>query len=107
MAEAYLIDKLRSVEQTFHELTRRLADPDVAKDPSEFQRLAKGRSSLEDVVNSYEEWKTSQDELVGARQILKESGGDQELQEMASLEVAQLEEKDCRARNSSQDSVAA
>ncbi len=93
MAEAYLLDKLRSVEQTFNELTRRLADPDVAKDTSEFQRLAKGRSSLEEVVNAYEEWKTSQDELSGARQILKESGGDLELQEMATLEVQQLEEK--------------
>lgn len=57
MAEAYLLDKLKSVEQTFNELTRRLADPEVATDPSEFQRLAKARSSLEETVNTYETWK--------------------------------------------------
>lgn len=91
MAEAYLLDKLNSVEQTFHELTRRLADPDVAKDPGEFQRLAKSRSSLEEVVNTYEVWKTAQQELVGARQILKEAGGDPELQDMAAQEVNELE----------------
>lgn len=91
MAEAYLLDKLRSVEQTFNELTRRLADPDVAKDPTEFQRVAKTRSSLEEVVNTFEEWKTAQEELTGAKQILKEAGSDPELQEMAALEVSELE----------------
>jgi peptide chain release factor 1 len=93
MAEAYLLDKLQSVEQTFNELTRRLADPDVAKDPSEFQRVAKARSSLEEVVNTFEVWKTTQDEWVGAKQILKEAGGDSELQEMAALEAGELEAK--------------
>ncbi|UBF25097.1 peptide chain release factor 1 [Kovacikia minuta CCNUW1] len=93
MAEAYLLDKLRSVEQTFNELTRRLADPDVARDPSEFQRVAKARSSLEEVVNTFEVWKTTQVELTGAKQILKESGSDSELQEMAALEADDLQER--------------
>jgi peptide chain release factor 1 len=92
MAEAYLLDKLNSVEQTFNELTRRLADPDIAKDPSEFQKVAKTRSSLEEVVNTYETWRKTQQDLAGARQILKEAGGDLELQEMASLEVAELQQ---------------
>ena len=93
MAETYLLEKLKSVEQTFHELTRRLADPDVARDPPEFQRIAKSRSSLEETVNTYETWKKSQDDLVDARQILKEAGGDDEMREMASLEVQELESK--------------
>lgn len=91
MAEAYLLDKLQSVEQTFNELTRRLADPDVAKDPGEFQRVAKTRSSLEEVVNTFDDWKATQQSLTDARQIQKEAGGDLELQEMATLEVAELE----------------
>ncbi len=93
MAEAYLLDKLRSVEQTFNELTRRMADPDIARDPGEFQKVAKTRSSLEQVVNTFETWKITQDELTGAQQILKDASGDLELQEMASLEVADLESK--------------
>jgi peptide chain release factor 1 len=93
MAEAYLLEKLRSVEQTFNELTRQLGDPDVAADPSELQRVAKARSSLEQVVNVYDEWKASQTELAEAKQILKESVGDPELQEIASLEVDALEDK--------------
>jgi peptide chain release factor 1 len=93
MAEAYLLDKLQSVEQTFNELTRRLGDPDVAKDPGEFQKVAKTRASLEEVVATYGTWKETQVAMFEARQILKESGGDLELQEIASLEVAALEEK--------------
>ena len=93
MAEAYLIEKLNSVEQTFQELTRRLADPDVAKNPDEFQRIAKSRSSLEDTVVTYDEWKSTGDELGEAKEIYKEAIGDPELKEMAALEVADLEER--------------
>jgi peptide chain release factor 1 len=93
MAEQYLLEKLKSVEQTFNELTRRLADPDTANDPYEYQKIAKSRSGLEEVVNSYEEWKIAQEELVGAKSILKDSASDPELQEMAALEVSELEEK--------------
>ncbi|MEH2466667.1 peptide chain release factor 1 [Nostoc sp.] len=93
MAESYLLDKLKSVEQTFNELTRRLGDPDTASNPDEYQEIAKSRSSLEEVVNTYEIWKTAQEDLSGARQVYKESASDPELQEMAALEVKELEEK--------------
>jgi len=73
MAESYLLDKLQSVEQTYKELTRRLADPDVTGNPGE--------------------WQKSQEDLIGAKQIFKESASDPELREMAALEVAELEEK--------------
>lgn len=90
MAEIYLLNKLKSVEATFNELNRKLADPDVATDPQEFQRVAKSRASLEEVVDTYEIWKKTQTDLVGAKQILKEAGGDPELQQMAALEVEEL-----------------
>lgn len=93
MAETYLLDKLKSVEQTFHELTRRMADPDIARDPNEFQKVARARSSLEEVVNTYENWKNTEAELIGARQVLKEASSDPELQQMAALEVAELDEQ--------------
>ncbi len=90
MAETYLLEKLKSVEQTFNELTRRLGDPDTAGNPDEYQKIAKSRSSLEEVVNTYDTWKTTQEELAGARQVLKEANSDPELQEMAALEVDEL-----------------
>jgi peptide chain release factor 1 len=92
MAESYLIDKLNSVEQTFNELTRKLADPDISKDPPELQRVAKARSDLETVVNTYEDWKKAQEDHANARQIVKDSGGDLEMQELAAMEAAEIEE---------------
>lgn len=93
MAETYLLDKLQSVEQTFEELTRLLADPDVATNPDEFQKVARTRSSLEETVNTYEIWKKTKEDLTDARLILKEANSDPEMREMASLEVEELEEK--------------
>jgi peptide chain release factor 1 len=90
MADSFLLDKLTSVEQTFNELTRRMADPDVARDPTEFQRIAKSRSSMEEMVQTFDEWKQTQDEFLGAQQILREAGGDPELQAMAADEVQDL-----------------
>ena len=93
MAEAYLLAKLQSVEQTYQQLTRRLADPDIATNPGELQQVAKARSSLEETVNTYETWKNTEEELEGAREVLKESSSDPELKEMAALEVEELQEK--------------
>jgi peptide chain release factor 1 len=93
MADSFLLDKLNTLEQTYHELTRRMADPDVARDPAEFQRIAMSRSNLEELVQTYEIWKTSQAELTGAQQVLKETGSDPELHEMAALEVNELKSK--------------
>jgi peptide chain release factor 1 len=93
MAEQYLLDKLASVEQTFEELTRRLADPDVAKDPDEFQKIARARSSLEETVNTYAEWKKAQSDYCGAQEVYKEAAGDPDMREMAALEVNELEQQ--------------
>ena len=91
MTESYLLEKLQSVEQTFTELTRRLADPDIATNPEELQKVAKARSSLEETVNTYNTWKATLEELKGAQQIHKEANGDPELKDMAALEVEDLE----------------
>jgi peptide chain release factor 1 len=90
MAQTYLLDKLKSVEQTYQELTRRLADPDITSNPNELQRVAKTRASLEETVNTYEEWQKVGEDLLGAKQILKESAGDPEMREMAAMEVEEL-----------------
>jgi len=90
MAETYLLNKLQSVERTYDELTCRLADPDVATDPNEFQRLAKAHASLEETVSTYHTWQSAQVDLEGARQVSKESGSDPDLRQMADLEVADL-----------------
>lgn len=93
MAEVYLLAKLKSVEQTYHELTRRLADPDIATKPNELQKVAQARSSLEETVETYETWRKTQEDLNDALQIYKEASSDPELKEMAGAEVVELEQQ--------------
>jgi len=92
MAAPYLISKLKSVEQTFNELTRRMADPDVATDPTEFQRIAKARSSLEETVQTFDDLRKTETDLQESQQMFKESH-DPEFKEMAALEVQELTQK--------------
>lgn len=89
MPAPYLLSKLKSVEQTFNELTRRMADPDVARDPSEFQRIAKARASLEETVQTFDSLRKAETDLQESEQILKESN-DPELQEIAALEIGEI-----------------
>ena len=91
MKEELIARKLASVRQTFEELTVQLADPDVASNPGELQRVTKTRASLEPAVLAHERWLNLQQELEDVRQVLKESASDPELKEMASAEVEDLE----------------
>lgn len=94
MVAAHMLQKLDNVEATFQELTVRLADPEVATDPDELQRVAKARAALEETVETYHSWQATQEELQGAEEILKESADDLELAEMAQLELQELKERD-------------
>ena len=89
-APKFLIDKLESSTQTHKELTFRLADPDVASDAKEFQKLSKALGELTGVVEQYARYKACEEELVEAKQLVKDAGGDAEMEEMAREEAAEL-----------------
>ncbi len=91
MGDSFLQTKLDSVKRTFDELTMQLADPDVASDPAELQRVSKLRASLEDTVATYDRWTALQQELEEARQVFQESAGEPELREIAAAEVKDLQ----------------
>ncbi len=92
MPAAYVLEKLKSVENTFNELTRRLADPEVATDPEELQRIARARSELEDTVTVFEQWRKVQAEIAESQELMRETD-DPEMREMAQQEIKSLEEK--------------
>ena len=92
-APKFLIDKLESSTQTHKELTFRLADPDVASDAKEFQKLSKALGELTGVVEQYARYKACAEELQEAKQMVKDAGGDPEMEEMAREEAAALVEE--------------
>ncbi|MDX2272324.1 MAG: peptide chain release factor 1 [Cyanobacteriota bacterium] len=93
MTAAHLLSQLKNVESTFQELTFRLADPEVATDPGELQRIAKARSSLEATVLAYHEWQAVVRDLKETEEVLRESASDPAMMAMASSELAELRHK--------------
>jgi protein subunit release factor A len=52
-----------------------MADPLVAGNPAEFQRVAKAAAELEDQVSAYDKYKQAQAALQEAKELLRESDG--------------------------------
>lgn len=88
-APPHLLSRLQDIKGTFDELTMRLADPDVMRDPGELQRIAKARSSLEATVDTYQEWQTVLKNLRETEVLLKET--DPDIKEMAASELGELQ----------------
>ena len=53
MDSSTLIKRLETAKSSFQNLELQLADPDVASDPKQLERIARERSRLEPLVNDY------------------------------------------------------
>lgn len=91
--ESYVVDKLRAAEFTYKDLQLRMADPEIAADAAEFQKVAKAAADLEDTVNSYHAYVGTETQLAQSRAYLKELANDPEMAEFAREEIAELEAK--------------
>ena len=87
-----MFDKLAQIETRYEELTNELSSPELLSNQSAYAKAAKQHRSLGEIVEKYRSWKTLKDELAGARELL-ETADDEEMREMARLEVESLGEK--------------
>ena len=53
-----MIEKLKELEAKYDELSYLLADPEIATDYQKYQKHAKGRSELEEIVQNYRKYKS-------------------------------------------------
>ena len=81
--------KLRSAEARFQELEELMAHPDVVNDHEKVQELAKERSTLEDTVSLFREWRKLEAQLRDTKSILDDSG-DSAMMALAQDEVDAL-----------------
>jgi peptide chain release factor 1 len=80
--------RLDEILRRARELEERLADPEVARTPSEFARLAKELGALRPLLETGARWRHVVAELAGAEEMRAES--DPELRALAESEVARL-----------------
>jgi peptide chain release factor 1 len=86
-----MFDKLKFIEEKYEELGLKLSDPEVINDQKLWQRLMKEHSELSSIVLKYREYKDVVNGIEEAKEMLEE--GDDEIRELAKIELADLEEK--------------
>ncbi len=98
---AVLQRRLQSIEKDYEDIGNRMADPAVAADVSAYRELATRFSELSPIVAAVRERRAADDQLVQAREMLRDEG-DEELRAMAREEIraleARLEELEGRIR---------
>jgi peptide chain release factor 1 len=86
-----MFESLISVEKRYDEIADLMADHKTAADYEQMARLAKERSDLELLVETYRRFKAAKREMEEARALLAEADQDPELGEMAREEIQRLE----------------
>ena len=86
---ADIFARLDELERTHAELTRDLADPEVQSDSAKYTALAKRYSDLSEVVNTYAEYRTARGDAEAARELAKESTGEDRELFRAEAEAAE------------------
>jgi peptide chain release factor 1 len=86
-----LLDKLTEVEKRYQELEEWLSHSEVASNPKEYAKLAKERSSLEEVVTCFRNWRKTNEEMESSKLLLEDS--DPAVRELAEEELKNLREQ--------------
>ena len=86
-----MFDKLDFISDKYEELAMKLADPDVINDQPRWQKYIKEMGEMEPIVNKYKEYKKTKESVAEAKEML--DSGDEELKELAKMELADLEDK--------------
>jgi peptide chain release factor 1 len=83
-----VIDKLEEVERRFERLTADLSNPEVLADSARLQKVAKERSGLEKLVETFRVYRRVLTDLAGNQELLE--GNDPDLRQMAKDELPAL-----------------
>ena len=87
-----MLDKILQIESKYNELGLILSDPNTAQDYNRFRDLSKQRKSMEETVETYYAWKTAQESIEEAKELLK-GETDEEMREFLKAEMEENERK--------------
>ena len=77
-----MLDKLAQIEARYEALTNELSSPELLSDPSAYGKAAKQHRGMGEVVERYRTWKSLNEELTGARELMAQTE-DEEMRELA------------------------
>ena len=82
-------NRLETILERYENITKQLMDPEVMANFNEVKKLSKEQSDLKEIVEKYEEYKKTKENIEGAKILLV----DPELKEMAEVEYQENSEK--------------
>ena len=85
-----MFKKLENIEKRYEELNQQMADPVVVGNIPLYQKLVKERSSLIDLIETYQQYKKIQKEIEENKKMIAEET-DEEMRKMAKEELIALE----------------
>jgi peptide chain release factor 1 len=86
-----MYEKLEEIERRYEELQQKIADPSVVTDVANYRTTMKSISEIEEVVAKYRELRDVKKRLADARDMMR---SDDEMRELAQMELAELEPKE-------------
>ncbi|MEE4198854.1 MAG: peptide chain release factor 1 [Bacteroidales bacterium] len=92
MSNNVILDKLEGIKLRFDEVGQLITDPDIIADMKRYVKLNKEYRDLEPIVEAYGDYKNILSNIQTAKDILA-TEKDEEMREMAKMELAELEEK--------------
>ncbi len=87
-----MFDKLELIQRRYDELSKLLARAEIATDPRQLQELSKEKADLEDIVYTYQKYKTNDLELAELEALLN-SDADAEMTALIKEEVRKLKQQ--------------
>jgi peptide chain release factor 1 len=90
-----LDDQLSRIEERFEEINALMSDPAMLANYEHMTEVAQERSALDELVTTYRSYKDVRRQLEESRLLFNESD-DPEMEELARLEIDELEEEEVR-----------
>jgi peptide chain release factor 1 len=86
-----MLAKLEQIEARYEEMTNELSSPELLSNPSAYGKAAKQHRALGEMVEKYRQFKSLREELAGARELMDAASDDDEMREMARVEIESLQ----------------
>lgn len=87
-----MLEKLVQIEKNYEELTAQISSPEIMSDMKVYAKTMKQHRTLEEIVTKYREVRKMTEDLQGAKDLLS-LADDDDMREMANLEIADIEDR--------------
>ena len=87
----HYLNQLAEIEARYESLTEQLGKAEVLADNAVYQKTAKSRADLTEIVEKFQEWKSISKGVTDTKALVDESSSDPEMKAMAHEELMDLE----------------